>query len=192
MNTTILQLVAIYNIQLHVSALYVGHHQVVQPDDGLHIGPKHVVVNYILLLIAIVLCSWLYAYIDICTLQVYIIDLTQRGWHTLRTGPDDGLHTGPKHVVVYYILLLIVILLCSWLYAYIDICTLQVCIIDLTQRGWHTLRTGCESTFTSLQSVGRNYVKTSDVGWNIKTKIHVQKIGFKNVHLIQLTEGRIR
>jgi len=28
MNTTILQLVAIYNI--HVSALYVGHHQVVQ------------------------------------------------------------------------------------------------------------------------------------------------------------------
>ena len=30
MNTTILQLVAIYNIQIHVSALYVGHHQVVQ------------------------------------------------------------------------------------------------------------------------------------------------------------------
>jgi len=30
MNTTILQLVAIYNIQLHVSALYVGYHQVVQ------------------------------------------------------------------------------------------------------------------------------------------------------------------
>jgi len=30
MNTTLLQLVAIYNIQLHVSALYVGHHQVVQ------------------------------------------------------------------------------------------------------------------------------------------------------------------
>ena len=30
MNTTILQLVAIYNIQVHVSALYVGHHQVVQ------------------------------------------------------------------------------------------------------------------------------------------------------------------
>ena len=29
LNTTILQLVAIYNI-LHVSALYVGHHQVVQ------------------------------------------------------------------------------------------------------------------------------------------------------------------
>jgi len=27
MNTTILQLVAIYKIQLHVSALYVGHHQ---------------------------------------------------------------------------------------------------------------------------------------------------------------------
>ena len=27
--------------------------------------------------------------------------------------PDDGLHTGPKHVVVYYILLLIVILLFS-------------------------------------------------------------------------------
>jgi len=30
MNTTILQLVAIYNIQLHVSALYLGHHQVVR------------------------------------------------------------------------------------------------------------------------------------------------------------------
>jgi len=30
MNTTILQLVDIYNIQLHVSALYVGHHQNVQ------------------------------------------------------------------------------------------------------------------------------------------------------------------
>jgi len=27
MNTTILQLVAIYNIQLHVSALYISHHQ---------------------------------------------------------------------------------------------------------------------------------------------------------------------
>ena len=32
MNTTILQLVAIYNIQLHVSALYVSHHQVVQKN----------------------------------------------------------------------------------------------------------------------------------------------------------------
>ena len=53
---------------------------------------------------------------------------------------DDDLHTRPKHVVVYYILLLIVILLCSLLYAYIDIYTLQLCIIDLTQRGWHTLR----------------------------------------------------
>jgi len=30
MNTTVLQLVAIYNIQLHVSTLYVGHHQVAQ------------------------------------------------------------------------------------------------------------------------------------------------------------------
>jgi len=30
MNTTILQLVVIYNTQLHVSALYIGHHQVVQ------------------------------------------------------------------------------------------------------------------------------------------------------------------
>jgi len=43
---------------------------------------------------------------------------------------DDGLHTGPKHVVIYYILLLIVILLCSWLYVYIDIYTLQLCIIQ--------------------------------------------------------------
>ena len=33
MNTTILQLVAVYNIQLHVSALYVGHHQVVQRTE---------------------------------------------------------------------------------------------------------------------------------------------------------------
>jgi len=46
----------------------------------------------------------------------------------------------PKHIVVYYILLLILILLCSWLYVYIDIYTLLLCIIDLTQRGWHTLR----------------------------------------------------
>jgi len=30
MNTTILQLVAIYNIQLRVLALYVGYHQVAQ------------------------------------------------------------------------------------------------------------------------------------------------------------------
>ena len=30
MNTTILQLVAVYNVQLHVSTLYVGRHQVVQ------------------------------------------------------------------------------------------------------------------------------------------------------------------
>ena len=30
MNTTVLQLLAIYNIQLHVSALCVDHHQVVQ------------------------------------------------------------------------------------------------------------------------------------------------------------------
>jgi len=36
---------------------------------------------------------------------------------------DDGLRTGPKHVVVYYISLLILILLCSWLYVYIDIYT---------------------------------------------------------------------
>jgi hypothetical protein len=35
--------------------------------------------------------------------------------------PDDGLHTGPKHVLVSYILLLIVILLCSRLYVYIGI-----------------------------------------------------------------------
>jgi len=48
MNTTILQLVAIYNIQLHVSALYVG----------LHTGPKHVVVYYIFLLTVLLLCSY--------------------------------------------------------------------------------------------------------------------------------------
>ena len=53
---TMLQLVAKYNIQLHISDLYYGHHQVVQitycvvnkffgqPDDDLHTGPKHVVV----------------------------------------------------------------------------------------------------------------------------------------------------
>jgi len=54
--------------------------------------------------------------------------------------PDDGPHTGPKHVVVYYISLLTVILLCSWVYVYIDIYTLQLCVTDLTQRGWHTLK----------------------------------------------------
>ena len=44
--------------------------------------------------------------------------------------PGEGLHTGPKHVVVYYILLLIVILLCSWLYVYIDIYTLHTsCVV---------------------------------------------------------------
>ena len=43
---------------------------------------------------------------------------------------DDGLYTGPKHVAVYYILLLIVVLLCSRLYVYIDIYTLQLCITD--------------------------------------------------------------
>ena len=57
MNTTIVQLVEIYNIQLHVSALYVD----------LHTGPKHVVVYYISLLIVILLCSLLYVYIDIYT-----------------------------------------------------------------------------------------------------------------------------
>jgi len=44
------------------------------------------------------------------------------------------------YVVVHYILLQIVILLCSWLYVCIDIYTLELCIIDLTQQGWHTLR----------------------------------------------------
>jgi len=53
MNTTIIQLVAIYKVQLH--------------DDGLHTVPKHVVVSYILLLIIILLCLWLHIYIDICT-----------------------------------------------------------------------------------------------------------------------------
>jgi hypothetical protein len=28
----------------------------------------------------------------------------------------------------------------SWLYVYVDIYTLQLCIIDLTQQGCHTLR----------------------------------------------------
>jgi len=84
MNTTILPLIGIYTIQLQVSALYVGHHQVVQrtykwlnkfsgkPDDGPHTGPKHVDVNYLLLLILILLCSWLYVYVDIYTLQFSI------------------------------------------------------------------------------------------------------------------------
>jgi len=49
------QLVAVYKIQLHVLALYVG--QLLWTDDGLHTGPKHVVVSYVLLLIAILLCS---------------------------------------------------------------------------------------------------------------------------------------
>ena len=55
MNTTILQLVAIYNIQLHVSALYVG----------LYTGPKHVVVYYISLLTNIVVFMTIYIYIYI-------------------------------------------------------------------------------------------------------------------------------
>ena len=48
--------------------------------------------------------------------------------------PDDGLYTGPKHVVVSYILLLIVILLCSWLYVYIDThysCVLLAVLLNL-------------------------------------------------------------
>ena len=49
-------------------------------------------------------------------------------------------NTKLKNVVVYYISLLTVILLCSWLYVYIDIHTLQLCIIDLTQQRWQTLR----------------------------------------------------
>jgi len=61
-STTTLQLVTIYNIQLHVSAVYVVHHQIVnkffgQPDDGLHTGPKYVIVYYISLLSVILLCS---------------------------------------------------------------------------------------------------------------------------------------
>jgi len=49
--------------------------------------------------------------------------------------PDDGLHAGPKHVVVYYVLLLIVILLCSWLYVFIDIHTTALCYAYInTQR----------------------------------------------------------
>jgi hypothetical protein len=31
----------------HVSAYFLGHHQVVQPDDGLKSRPKHVVVLHI-------------------------------------------------------------------------------------------------------------------------------------------------
>jgi hypothetical protein len=50
---------------------------------------------------------------------------------------------------------------------------------------WSCVITGCESTCTSSESVGRSYVKTADVGWNIKTKICVQKIGYKNVHLFK-------
>ena len=45
---------------------------------------------------------------------------------------DDGLHIGPKHVVVSYISLRILILLCSWLYVYTDTHTLQLCIIVST------------------------------------------------------------
>ena len=53
--------------------------------------------------------------------------------------PDDGLHTGPKHVVAYYILLLIIYNCVLWQYVCIEIYTLQLYIIDLTQRGCHTL-----------------------------------------------------
>jgi len=79
MNTTITQLAAIHKIEVHVSAPYVGHHQVRrdivpftklphifyshsnkffgQPDDDLHGGSKHVVLPYMLLLTVILLCS---------------------------------------------------------------------------------------------------------------------------------------
>ena len=44
----------------------------------------------------------------------YIINLCISKSSKYYTGqPDNGLHRGPKHVVVYYVSLLIVILLCS-------------------------------------------------------------------------------
>jgi len=58
--------------------------------------------------------------------------------------PDDGLHTGPKHVVVYYISLLIIIivvfhdyiyiyiLVYIYIYIYVYTHTLQLCIIHYT------------------------------------------------------------
>ena len=50
-------------------------------------------------------------------------------------------YTRPKHVVAYYILLLIIYNCCVlWLYVCIEIYTLQLYIIDLTQQGCHTLR----------------------------------------------------
>ena len=58
----VLHCIVQYVIQLHVSALFLGHHQnsiilsswyiilkakQIQPDDGLEKGPKHVVVKHI-------------------------------------------------------------------------------------------------------------------------------------------------
>ena len=68
---------------------------------------------------------------------------------------DDGLYTGPKHVVLYYILLQIVILLCSWLhvYIYIYIYTSQFCVNDLAQQRWHTLRLSSYLDFEIAKSL---------------------------------------
>ena len=61
---------------------------------------------------------------------------------------------GRKHVVAYYILLLIIYNCCVlWLYVCIEIYTLQLYIIDLTQRGCHTLRLG---TLTSWNPLGHS------------------------------------
>jgi len=73
MNTIILQLVAIYNIQLHVSTLYVGHHQVVQRT--LLSDYTVCVVIYITLLIVILLYSWLYECIYIYAHYSFVLCL---------------------------------------------------------------------------------------------------------------------
>ena len=70
------------------------------------------------------------------------ITITSNIWDTTTCfGPDNGLHTGPKHVVLSYISLLIVILLCSWLFVYIGIYTPQLCITWPRGHVWRSLLT---------------------------------------------------
>jgi len=78
MNMTILQLVAVYNIQLHVSDLYVGHHQVVQRWPTYRAKTCSCIL-YIATNCNIVVFMTVCLYRYIYTLQLCIIGLTKRG-----------------------------------------------------------------------------------------------------------------
>ena len=66
LNEPVLQLVAIYNTQLHVSALYVGHHEVVQRtyQVATHILYGHLISS---------LDNLMMAYIQGRNMQLYLI-----------------------------------------------------------------------------------------------------------------------